>query len=76
MCVAAVPDDEYERFEGFAKLTRSISVQYRYKVRNSEHIAMVVEAKDIDTLVVILSRLSYETEKFHLMMGILQISAY
>lgn len=37
---------------------------------------MVVEAKDIDTLVVILSRLSYETEEFHLMMGILQISAY
>ena len=28
---------------------------------------MVVEAKDIDTLVVILSRLSYETEEFHLM---------
>ena len=37
---------------------------------------MIVEAKDIDTLVAILSRLSYETEKFHLMMGILQISAY
>ena len=33
---------------------------------------MIVEAKDIDTLVVILSRLSYETEKFHLMMGILR----
>ncbi len=28
---------------------------------------MVVEAKDIDTLVVILSRLSYETEEFHFM---------
>ncbi|CDA53348.1 unknown [Clostridium sp. CAG:138] len=28
---------------------------------------MIVEAKDIDTLVVILSRLSYETEEFHLM---------
>ena len=37
---------------------------------------MIVEAKDIDTLVVILSRLSYETEEFHLTMGILQISAY
>ena len=37
---------------------------------------MIVEAKDIDTLVVILLRLSYETEEFHLMMGILQISAY
>ena len=77
VCVVAIPDEEYENFRSLCKTNKvDYCMSTEYKVQGSEHMSMLFPAKDVPMMDAILTRLSRETEEFHLMMGILEISAY
>lgn len=77
VCVVAIPDEEYENFRSLCKTNKvDYCISTEYKVQGSEHMSMLFPAKDVPMMDAILTRLSRETEEFHLMMGILEISAY
>lgn len=77
ICVAIIPNEEYDNFRS---LCNTNGVDYcmstDYRIDEGNHMSMLFPAKDVPMMDAILTRLSRETEEFHLMMGILEISAY
>lgn len=69
VCVVAIPDEEYENFRSLCKTNKvDYCISTEYKVQGSEHMSMIVPFEDIEMLDAILSRLSCETEEFHILM--------
>lgn len=67
LCVVAIPDDQYENFRSLCETNRvDFCMSTEYKVQDGDHISMLVPFKDIEMLDAILTRLSCETEAFHI----------